>query len=199
VSARPKTKQIDRALIKVVGHPVKVRTLTVLTERTASPKEIAEQTGIPIGQVSYHVRALEEMGMIELVGTRPVRGAVEHFYKAVRRPALNDQESAELSPEEREQLSIFIIQQEVIDAALALEAGTLDRRIDRHLSRVKLVLDEEGWGELTELMADGLDTILEIQARSAERIAHQGGEGGFPAVTALSCFEMPEEKEPPRH
>jgi DNA-binding transcriptional ArsR family regulator len=182
---------IDRKLIKVVGHPVKVRALTVLTERTASPKEIADQLQVHIGQVSYHVRGLEQLGMIELVRTRPVRGAVEHFYKAVRRPKVSTEEWAELDLRERERFSLWIKQQEMIDAAIAFEAGTFDRRVDRHLSRVPLVLDEGGWGELTELMNNGLETILEIQARSAERLS-QEGTTGFPVSASMSCFEMPE-------
>lgn len=194
-SPRQRTARIDRALVKVFAHPAKVRALTLLTERAASPKEIAEQLDLPIGQVSYHVRSLEELGMIELVGTRQVRGAVEHFYKSIRRPSLNDAEWAELSLEEREAVSVWIKQQEMIDAAQAFDAGTFDRRTDRHLSRVPLVLDEEGWGELTELMADGLEAILEIQARSAERLAHRGGEGGIPVAASMSCFEMPEGAE----
>jgi DNA-binding transcriptional ArsR family regulator len=198
VAARSKSKEIDRGLVKVASHPVKVRALTVLTERSASPKEIADQLGIPIGQVSYHVRVLEQMGMIELIGTRQVRGAVEHFYKAVRRPRFEEQEWAALSLEEREQVSIWAKQQEMIDAAIAFEAGTFDRRLDRHLSRVPLVLDEEGWKELSDFMGEGLDTILEIQTRSAERLSRQGGEGGFPAVASMSCFEMPEGAEPPK-
>ena len=198
MAARSKSKEIDRALVKVVGHPVKVRALTVLTERSASPKEIADQLGIPIGQVSYHVRVLEQMGMIELIGTRQVRGAVEHFYKAVRRPNLSDEEWSQLSLEDRERFSIWIKQQEMVDAALAFDAGTFDRRLDRHLSRVPLVLDEQGWKELSDFMAAGLDTIFEIQARSSERLSRSGGEGGFPAVASMSCFEMPEGAEPPK-
>ena len=195
---RSKAKEIDRALVKVAGHPVKVRALTVLTERSASPKEIADQLELPIGQVSYHVRVLEEMGMIELIGTRQVRGAVEHFYKAVRRPNFSDEEWAQLDLEQREEVSIWAKQQEMVDAALAFEAGTFDSRTDRHLSRVPLVVDEEGWGELTALMAESLDTIFEIQARSSERLSREGGEGGFPAVASMSCFEMPEGGEPPK-
>lgn len=182
---------IDRKLIKVVGHPVKVRALTVLTERTASPKEIADQLQVHIGQVSYHVRGLEQLGMIELVRTRPVRGAVEHFYKAVRRPKVSTEEWAELDLRERERFSLWIKQQEMIDAAIAFEAGTFDCRVDRHLSRVPLVLDEDGWGELTELMNNGLETVLEIQSRSAERLS-QEGTSGFPVSASMSCFEMPE-------
>lgn len=35
----------------------------------------------PVTAVAYHVRRLFAAGLIELAGTRPVRGAVEHHYR----------------------------------------------------------------------------------------------------------------------
>jgi hypothetical protein len=34
--------------------------------------------GEPLGNVSYHVRQLEKVGLIELVAIKPRRGALEH-------------------------------------------------------------------------------------------------------------------------
>jgi DNA-binding transcriptional ArsR family regulator len=59
-----------------------VRALAILTEREASPSELAEELGEPLGNVSYHVRLLHELGLIDLVGTTPRRGAIEHHYRA---------------------------------------------------------------------------------------------------------------------
>lgn len=52
----------------------------------ASPKEIAGHLGEKLGNVSYHVRILARLGLIELVRETPRRGAVEHHYRAVPRP-----------------------------------------------------------------------------------------------------------------
>ncbi len=41
--------------------------------------------------VAYHVRVLRELEMIELVSTRQVRGATEHFYRSVAQPDLDDE------------------------------------------------------------------------------------------------------------
>lgn len=54
-----------------------------MSERTASPSEIARLLDIELSIVSYHVRILEEFGLIELVEEEPVRGSVAHFYRAV--------------------------------------------------------------------------------------------------------------------
>jgi DNA-binding transcriptional ArsR family regulator len=73
---------LDRRLIKALGHPVRVRALEILNARVASPSELAKELGEPLGNVAYHVKILEENDAIELVRTAPVRGALEHFYRA---------------------------------------------------------------------------------------------------------------------
>jgi DNA-binding MarR family transcriptional regulator len=46
----------------------------------ASPSELSERMGEKLGNLSYHVRQLHAAGFLARAGTRPVRGAVEHFY-----------------------------------------------------------------------------------------------------------------------
>ena len=73
---------VDPRIIKALGHPLRQRILQVLNTRVASPSEIAAQLDEPLGNVSYHVKTLLEYDCVELVETAPVRGAVEHFYRA---------------------------------------------------------------------------------------------------------------------
>lgn len=63
-----------------LGHVLKVRVLRELSAGKASPSELAERMGEKLGNVSYHVRQLHQAGFLGKAGTRPVRGAVEHFY-----------------------------------------------------------------------------------------------------------------------
>lgn len=79
---KSKEATLDRRLIKALGHPVRVRALEVLNARVASPSELAKELGEPLGNVAYHIKILEENDAIELVRTAPVRGALEHFYRA---------------------------------------------------------------------------------------------------------------------
>ncbi len=51
-------------------------------EGRLSPKQLSDFTKKHLSLVGYHVRELAKHGAVELVGTRPRRGAVEHFYKA---------------------------------------------------------------------------------------------------------------------
>ena len=60
---------VDPRLAKALSHPMRARILTILNERVASPNEIAEMIDERLPNVSYHVRALLELGCIELVST----------------------------------------------------------------------------------------------------------------------------------
>jgi DNA-binding transcriptional ArsR family regulator len=72
------------ALLRALNHPVRAQALTILTHRIASPREIADRLDQPLGIVSYHVRVLAELGLAEIVEEQPLRGAVEHFFRAVQ-------------------------------------------------------------------------------------------------------------------
>src|SRR3954451_8310737 len=77
---------ISQRMAWAYGHPLRARALMILGGRTASPKEIAEEVGEPLGKVSYHIRELKKTGLIELVETDGSRGGVQHFYRATALP-----------------------------------------------------------------------------------------------------------------
>jgi len=81
--------QADAA--KAVAHPLRAAILERLQDREASPIELAREMKEPIGNVSYHVRALHRLGAIRLVRQRQVRGAVEHYYTASVRISLSQE------------------------------------------------------------------------------------------------------------
>jgi DNA-binding transcriptional ArsR family regulator len=183
-------KSVDETLVRVVAHPLRVQALSVLTERPASPKELAAELGSPVGNVSYHVRELEQVGLIELVDEKKRRGAIEHFYRAIARPLLSAEEWERLSLDDRQGFSTWIIQLLLVDASQALAAGTFDARDDRHLSHTPLLVDEEGWRELVEIKANALRAVLQVQAASAARLKATDEEG-IPTIAAMTLFEMP--------
>src|SRR3954466_6863669 len=76
----------DPRYVKAMSHPLRVRILAMLDERKASPNQLSGWLGASLGTVAYHVRTLEQLGLIELVDETRVRGAVEHHYRARARP-----------------------------------------------------------------------------------------------------------------
>src|SRR5215208_1981812 len=144
---------LNSTLGAITAHPLRTQCLTILFERTASPNELAQELGEEVGNVSYHVKQLLKMEAIELVRERPVRGAVEHFYRAIKRPLLSDEDYGRLTVEERLRFARLVLQFSVADAAVAIETTSLGQRADHHVSRLPLSVDEEGWKELVAIYA----------------------------------------------
>lgn len=179
-----------RDFVAAVNHPLRVQMLAVLTNREASPVQLSRELHEEKGVCAYHCRKLEELGMIELVRERPVRGSTEHFYRAVHRAWFDADEWLELDPSVRSVASGWTIDRLIQDASAALNAGTFDTRADRHLSRAPIVLDEQGWKTVNEILDRTLDEVLEQEAQSAQRIAESGGER-ISALIGMLSFEMP--------
>jgi DNA-binding CsgD family transcriptional regulator len=76
---------IDQRLAKALSKPLRARALALIGEGVASPNAIANELGLDVRSVAYHVRVLRKLGCIELAGTKQRRGAIEHIYRVVDR------------------------------------------------------------------------------------------------------------------
>jgi DNA-binding transcriptional ArsR family regulator len=194
--AKTAPASMETTLASIVAHPTRARAFTILNERIASPVEIAQEIGKDVGHVGYHVRKLLQLDLVELVDERPVRGAVEHFYRATLRSYVSTDELADQSIEEREVYTRHILQLHVADVARALDGHTFDARPNRALLRTPLVVDEDGFQELSELHDEMYERTLQIQTRSAERLVDEGESASIHTVSATMFFEVPERKRP---
>ena len=178
------------ALSTAISHPLRARALTILADRVASSVEIARELGADLSQVSYHVRALREMGLVEEVGSRQVRGSVEHYMRAVVRPCVSSEEEASLPIDQRTTFTKVTLSVLAANASMALDAGTFVERADHHATRVPVRVDEQGWSDLAEAYMGLFERVYEIQAESAERLG--ADDPGIPAISFLALFEMPD-------
>ena len=73
---------------KALSHPLRIEYLRALAQRRElSPSEFARESEAPLGNVSYHVKALFEAGVLEVSSMVPRRGAMEHRYSFTGRRA----------------------------------------------------------------------------------------------------------------
>jgi DNA-binding transcriptional ArsR family regulator len=178
-------------LVKGLSHPVRTECLTILAERTASPRELSEILTHDLSNVSYHVRVLQELGLIELISEESVRGAVAHYYRAVERPLASAAEWQQLPREVQAAFSAHSWDVLLKSVKTAIEKGTFDSRPDRHLTRTSLLLDSEGFARLSAKMDELLETIFEEQSAAAERM-NKSGEKPIHAVAGTAFFQMPD-------
>jgi DNA-binding transcriptional ArsR family regulator len=180
---------VDQRLIKALGHPVRVRVLHVLNARVASPSELSKELDEPLGNVAYHVKILEENDAIELVRTAPVRGALEHFYRATTGPSWDDESWARLPASVRRDLFNESLEEVWSEMVAAAERRGLDHP-KTHITRTRLDLDDEAFDELVDLLNSVVDRALELHADAAPRLAGRGeGEDGH-HPTALMILHV---------
>lgn len=71
----------DNELLTALRHPLRREILrTMANEKAISPREVASAIQQPLSNVSYHVRVLADCAAVSLVGTKAVRGSMQHFY-----------------------------------------------------------------------------------------------------------------------
>jgi DNA-binding transcriptional ArsR family regulator len=184
---KPQSDISDPRIIKALTHPLRIQILAALDERTASPSELADELGAPLGNVSYHVRQLAGLGLIKLVKRTPRRGAIEHHYKAVGRPQMADDAWANTSA---------TVKDAVVGAALgdlgnavtaAAAAGGFSRP-DVHLTRTQVKVDAKGWKDLDKELNATLARVQRISDESAKRLAKAGQDGEQAATVAMMLF-----------
>jgi DNA-binding transcriptional ArsR family regulator len=181
---------ITQQLAKALAHPLRVRILTALHKGVSSPNQLSQELGEPLGNVSYHVKTLLEYDCVELVKTEPRRGAVEHFYRATERAFFSASDWEKIPASARKGISGSILETVGQDATDALVSGSIDSRSDSHLSRTPLVLDEQGWTDVTDLLADTLNRAIEIQAEAATRLSNEKSDS-IDTKLAIFHFESP--------
>jgi DNA-binding transcriptional ArsR family regulator len=178
----------DPQVAKALTHPLRVSILGILEERTASPREIADELEAPLGVVSYHVRQLARSGLAKLERTRQRRGALEHYYSAQERPIITSEAWGSVPT---------IVKQATIRAALTKISGQVNRAAESggfedsniHLTRTSLALDRKGWEQLSAKLDRLVEDLDRIQAAAAKRLAATDHADEMQAVAVLMLFE----------
>ena len=165
----------DPRLVKALAHPLRVQILSVLEQRVASPSDLAGELDAPLGNVSYHVRTLADLGLLKLVRRRTRRGAVEHYYQARGRAAVSDQAWSQVPGVVRRSMVGVALEQAIEDATSAAAAGGFDGD-GSSLTRHALTLDAKGMRELGQALESFHEHLGQIQERSTERLEGDASE-----------------------
>lgn len=81
--ATSKRAKVTLALLAALDHPVRRQILRAMAGRKAVyPRELSEELGRPLDNLSYHIRVLAHCGAAKLVGTERVNGSTRHHYRS---------------------------------------------------------------------------------------------------------------------
>jgi len=181
--------KLDKRLAKALSHPLRTEIIAILTDRCASPRELADMLGEELSNVSYHTNELFKLECIEIVRQERVRGAVKTTYRATTRMLLDHDDWDRLSIGTRTGISINALNELIGRASDAVEQGTFDKRKSRIIATLKLDVDEQAWRDANETVRTAIDRLSEIEEEAANRIA-DGGKS-FRMTASLMTYQSP--------
>jgi DNA-binding transcriptional ArsR family regulator len=185
---KPSSDISDPRVIKALTHPLRISILSALERRTASPSELADELGAPLGNVSYHVRQLAALGLIKLVKKTPRRGAIEHYYEAVGKAEISDAAWAKTPEIVKEALVSGALTEIATSVREAAVAGGFSHA-DIHLTRERMTVDAEGWKQLSAELKRTHERVRKIAEASEKRLAKGSHDGEREAGVVMMLFE----------
>lgn len=79
--ATPPVGERSQPAVMALSHAVRRTVIDCVARGLTSPKDMAEDMGVALGVVSYHVRMLRDYGVLEIERSEPRRGALQHYYR----------------------------------------------------------------------------------------------------------------------
>jgi DNA-binding transcriptional ArsR family regulator len=189
---RNRGDRIDQ-MAKALAHPLRVKILRQLEEGPSSPNQVAHCIGEKLGNVSYHMKVLRNLGCVELVDTTPRRGFVEHFYKLNSQGALGSATWKEVPASLRSHHAGSALADFTTRAIESLDAGTAESREGSGVTSLPLTVDEQGWQELRLILGNIEERFRAAAGKSAERM--ESPRDGFPVIVAVAAFEIARGKD----
>jgi DNA-binding transcriptional ArsR family regulator len=190
--ASPSPDFVSPQLAAAMSHPTRVQVMSILTDRVASPRQMAAEMDEPLNNVTYHVNQLRDLGCIELARTEPVRGGrvVEHFYRPCRRVFFDEAAWAALTEKEQYGVNSAILRMMSKDLAAAIASGTFFQNGDSHASRSVMHLDDVGWQEVVDLTEATIKELFAVEERVAAR-STEGTPATINAKLDILQYRMP--------
>jgi AcrR family transcriptional regulator/predicted transcriptional regulator len=164
------------------------RLLTFLSHGPIDVAQLAEVLPRSREEIEAQLSELEESRLIKRVDAQAVGDDPAYVSGWA---VLSTEEWKLRDQDEREETSEEIGLTVKAEVEEAVAAGTFDARTDRHLVRLPMWLDEEGWRELASTLDGTLESCLEIQERAKSRLREDDTAAGSPARVLLVSFEPP--------
>lgn len=171
------SQSIEQRIVKALAHPLRLRILTVLNDRVASPNELHKQLEEGLSQVSYHIKVLRDFEMIEQVKTEPRRGAVEHYYRATNKVFIPSWVAKSWPKSARGGVAATILEEIEVDLAESIGANLFNDRPDHVVTRDPRTLDGKGREDAEEAAAEFFERYESIGSESDKRRANGEGDG----------------------
>ena len=193
---------ISPKMARALADRWRSRILMELSVRPLSPSqfvEIVEKAGderVPeLSHIGRCFRQLADWGFAEILETQEGghrRGAVEHVYHRTQRALFTTEVWERLPRFYREESTGSTVESYIARISEAIEAGTFDDELDRHLFWDGYALDRIAWTQLMARLDETLFWLPDLEHEALKRMAATG-EASIPTTVGLAGFRSPTE------
>jgi DNA-binding transcriptional ArsR family regulator len=193
-SIEPTAFGISSRMARALANPLRIRILAELSVKPLSPSQFVAEVGGDLTEIARYFRQLADWGYIEQIEERPGRShsaAIEHVYKGVHRVHFDTATWEGVPRSERDGVSKSILSAYFARIAEAINAGTFDEEVDRHLSWDGVALDAIAWTQLGERLDQLLARLPELESDASARASSAETEL-VPTTVGLTSFRSPQ-------
>jgi DNA-binding transcriptional ArsR family regulator len=191
---RDKTGRVKPTAI--LDSQQRLNILAIAGQREITPSEYEAEEGLKDGASSYHFKVLANAGFLVAVREEQVGGARRVFYRAQRSSFVDDEEFEDLEFKKRRRFSLRVVKAMHRRLIKAARTGTLDRRVNSHLTWDAGHLDQQGFDQAMEILGRTFDELGDLRDEAAIRLEETGA-GSIYTTWGLTGFESPPERQPP--
>jgi hypothetical protein len=185
LKSRGEKRSPDKRVITGMQTELRTHILVLLNERVASRPEIRKELDADFEAVRYEMRVLDGLGLIREKFRKEVRGNITKFYEATARACLDRAEWEGVPDSIKGSMRAPLFKILVDDAAAAIEANSFDSLEAAHMSWTPMIVDAQGWEELTQIMERALNDALKVRNESCERLASSHEKGSSCTLSIL--------------
>lgn len=185
---------IGPKMAATLTDPWRSRILMELTGRPMSPSQFVQEVGGDLSYISRCFRRLAECGYAEVIEERPGRrrgASIEHVYRSIQRAHFDTATWEGIPRFQRDVVSDSILGSYFKRVSEAIEAGTFDAELDRHLSWDSVALDRIAWQELVSELDSVLEWLSELEIEATSRLSAIETDS-IPTTVGLAAFRSPQ-------
>lgn len=192
----PPSREEEKAqMAKALGHPTRLKILTVAHQRAISPGEFAKEHEMKTGTVCHHFDKLVEYGAIKLVRKERVSGSIRHMYVGTKRAIYTETAWPEFPESIQSGLATATLEELFRVMSRSIDTGVFTARDDFTFTWEEVPLDEIAWKKLWSMLRLLWQKVPALVEESELRL-EESGEKGLKAVVGLITFEAAEPERP---
>jgi hypothetical protein len=188
----------ERKPAAVLKYDLQVKILAACDQREATPQEFADPArGVTLAYVNYHFRELAKWRFIYVTKKEPSGGSERSYYRSLRQGVVSDEEFAELEPERRMVLTGAAVEAIAQRAHDAVQAETIDKHANSHITWDAEWLDPERFDRLMAKVMEVHEFFNQLKEEmQADPALYE--ESRFTTLAQMSYESPPEEEKRPK-